>query len=191
MMMKRFIPICAVLLLLATGCNRILKELTEKDVDVANIEFASDDLPVYPAPEGSPAGTYNDFREEQTISLNDFEGAEELEKYNKEHIKSVSCDSVKILATSTNNQAGNIKNLVVDIKDAPNLTYTIAAYTLGTIYQDNEAKKFVEALMLLVLTSNSNNLSLSFSGQTNLGDEERLRLHISIKGIRVKVQMAT
>ncbi|MDR2497313.1 MAG: hypothetical protein LBD21_09330 [Tannerellaceae bacterium] len=190
--MKRIIiPICAFALLLSTGCNRILKDLTERDVDVANIEFASDELEVYPAPEGSPAGTYNDFNEEQTISLDDFDGADELKKYNKEHIKSVTCESVKVYVTSTNNQAGNVKDLLVNIKDVPGFSFTIADYTLGSVYENSDAKKFVESLMLLVLTSNSNALTLNLSGKTNLSDNERLKLQISIKGIRVKVQMAT
>ncbi|MDR2534236.1 MAG: hypothetical protein LBC81_05650 [Tannerellaceae bacterium] len=183
--------LAALLLLTSAGCNRLLKDLTEKDVDVANIEFTSDDLEVFPAPEGSPEGTFNDFNETQTISLDDFEGADELKKYNKEHIKSVSCETVQIRVNSTNNKAGNVRDFLTNIQDIPNFKFTIADYTLGTIYEDQYAKQFVEQLMYYVLTRGDQSLTLALSGKTNLAESEKLKLQISIKGIRVKVQMAT
>jgi hypothetical protein len=186
------IGLCAIAaIMFATSCEKILKDLLEQEITVNDVEFETGDMEVYPAPEGSPEGTYHEFSETQTVNLNDFEGAEDLKKYNTSRIKAVTCESAIIYVYSTNNRAGDVKDFLATTTDSNPTSFKMGTYKLGDQYSGGDVKDFVEKLMFEVLTKNDNTITLSMSGLTNLPDSEKLKLKISIKGIKVKIEMAS
>jgi hypothetical protein len=191
--MKRIIPVlfCAAILL-CSGCNKLIKDLIDdtatKDVDVTNIDFESEEIEVFPAPEGSPEGVFHDFLEEQFVDLNELEGADELKKYDKRHIKSVTVDSASLVVYAVSNKAGDVKDFNVTIDEPSDLVLKVGEYQLGSTLRTEEVRLYIEKLIFEVLTKEK--VTLTLKGQTNLPESEKLKLKLTIKGIRVKVQLS-
>jgi hypothetical protein len=186
--MKKVFAIILTLTFLFSGCEKLLKDLGEKDVDVANVDFESEEIEVYPS-SGNSSTEYHDFKESQDLSLDNFEGTEDLKKYSADLIKSVSVEKAEIVVFSPSGEGGLVKDFTASVNGlAP---YTIPGdYTLGTIHSDG-MKAYIEKVLYHILTNRNEEISMSLTGTTNLPETVRLKCKMSIKGIKVKVKMVS
>ncbi|GHV49530.1 hypothetical protein FACS1894181_08730 [Bacteroidia bacterium] len=191
--MKKIVSliICSTALLIFGSCEK-LKDLATKDIVVENINFESDEIEVFPAPDGSQAGDFHEFLEKQTIDIDGFEGTAELKNYNSDHIKSVSCEGASLVVYSVSDKAGEVKEFkaVADAGGSSPLTLTIDSYQLGTVYSDKSLEEYISKLVFNMLTQNTPE-ELTLTGLTNLPETEKLKLNFSIKKITVKIKIAS
>lgn len=188
--MKRLISILFICsMLVFSGCEKFLKELLTTEIDVTDIEYETEEIEVLPPSEGSQNESFFPFEEIITFYLDDLgDGGKELNKYNKDHIKEVRCESASFTVFSTKGSSGDAINFVAGVQDKPSLSYTMDTYKLGTENATPEVKDFIEKLLLEILKSHNNELTMIISGETNLPDGEKMKLILSIKHITVKVQ---
>lgn len=171
-----------------TGCDKI-KGLAEKEVDIDDIDFETEEIEVFPAPDENPNAEYHPFLEKDTLSLDDFEGASELKKYDGNLLKSVSVESASITVYNKDGLGGNVKEFKALVSGLS--PYTIdGEYTLGAKH-DAGMKAFVEKLIFHLITSQKDVIELEISGQTNLPESAKVKCHISVKGIKVKVKVVS
>lgn len=188
--MKRIIFIFFVCsMIIFSGCEKFLKQLLTTEIDVTDIEYETDEITVLPPAEGSQMDDFVSFEEIITFYLDDLgDGGKELNKYNKDHIKDIKCESASFTVFSTKGTPGDAIDFKVEVQGMPSHLFKMDICQLGAENAGLEAKEFIEKLLLALLKSQHNELTIIISGETNIPNSEKLKLTISIKRITVVVQ---
>jgi hypothetical protein len=182
-------------LFLIPGCDKI-KSALERDVEVSDVDFESEEMEAFPEtgePSGNPdeqSEIFYSFKEVQSLSLDEFEGASTLKKYSSNLIKSVSVEEAAIIIIPNPDAAGTVKEFKATVEGIT--PYTIEGdYALGTVHRTG-MKEFIEKVLFQILItkdSKPEGLQMTIEGKTNLPESVKLKARIQIKGIKVKVQL--
>jgi len=150
-------------LLLFSACDELSGTINITDIQ---IEIPKITIPELPAPSAlrSTQGDYIGF-ESESVTVEITDGMfKELQQY-LGSLNGVTVQSAKLKAETTNNAAGNVRNLKITSK-ALGESFEIASYDIGKDYSDPKLLAFVQKAFSKLITKVP--VDFAVSGETNV-----------------------
>ncbi|MDR3262454.1 MAG: hypothetical protein LBT78_11575 [Tannerella sp.] len=173
--------------LLLTACEK-LEDANTKDLQTpeAVIEMNDEEFVVVP---GESETSLNRFSITKPVNYYNLEGlSSDITKYNKSHVKSITCKSASLAITTDNSVGTVIRNLVMST-DSPNAsTFQMSEYTLGESVRTAETRQYAEKLGMDIVLRDQ--VLITATGETDAPAGTHFNVNLILEDVNVQVSIA-
>jgi len=174
----------SIAILLFTACES-LEDASTKEVTTpeAKIEMEGEEFVVVAGEEGS---SLNKFNVTKPIYYTDL--GSDITKYNKSHIKAISCKSASLTIATDEGEGTVIHNLVMSTDASNASTFNVAEYTLGDVLRTAETKQYAEKLGQDIVARGE--VRITGTGETDAPVGTHFKVNLVLEEVTVQVTIA-